>query len=58
MFNLFLFNRTFGNYIFNVADMAVTVGVILLLFNFHKRSANDIVNEPVRQIPNLVENKD
>ena len=58
MFNLFLFNRTFGNYIFNVADMAVTVGVILLLFNFHKRSANDVVTEPVRHLPDLVENKD
>ncbi len=58
MFNLFLFNRTFGNYIFNVADMAVTVGVILLLFNFHKRSANDVVAEPVRHLPDLVENKE
>ena len=58
VFNFFLFNRTFGNYIFNFADMAVTVGVILLLFNFHKRSANDIVNEPLNQLPDLVENKD
>ncbi|MEJ2616997.1 MAG: signal peptidase II, partial [Ignavibacteriaceae bacterium] len=58
VFNFFLFNRTFGNYIFNFADMAVTVGVILLLFNFHKRSANDIVSEPVNQLPDLVENKD
>jgi signal peptidase II len=58
IFNLFLFNRTFGNYIFNVADIAVTVGVILLLFNFHRRSANDIVKEPITQLPDLVENKD
>ena len=58
IFNLFLFNKTFGNYIFNVADMAVTVGVILLLFNFHRRSSDDIVKETVAQMPDFVENKD
>ncbi len=58
IFNLFLFNRTFGNYIFNVADMAVTVGVILLLFNFHRRSADDNLKEQITQLPDFVENKD
>jgi signal peptidase II len=61
IFNLFLFNRTLGNYIFNFADLAVTVGVILLLFNFHKRSADDPITVSSWQSPNnpdFVENKD
>lgn len=68
IFNLFLFNRTFGNYIFNIADMAVTVGVILLLFNFRKSTADNTApistwagqngKEPIRHLPDFVENKD
>jgi signal peptidase II len=68
IFNLFLFNRAFGNYIFNIADMAVTAGVILLLFNFHKKSADDSVpaslwqskedKSQVGQLPEFIENKD
>lgn len=57
IFNFFLFNKSFGNYIFNVADIAVTAGVILLLFNYHKHSADDLVKEPVLE-ECLVENKD
>jgi signal peptidase II len=61
IFNLFLFNRTLGNYIFNFADLAVTVGVILLLFNFHRRTAEDRI--PVsgwsnQDRPDFIENKD
>ena len=33
IFNLLLFNKTFGNYVFNIADVAVTTGVIMLLFS-------------------------
>jgi len=36
-FNFFLFNRLFGNYVFNVADMAVTFGVIMFLFTLEKK---------------------
>jgi signal peptidase II len=38
IFNLFIFNKTIGNYIFNIADVAVTTGVILLLFALNKQS--------------------
>lgn len=41
MFSLYFFHKSFGNYIFNVADIAVTAGVIMLLFNFHKREAKN-----------------
>ena len=37
IFNLFIFNRTFGNYVFNFADVSVTAGVILLLFILNKQ---------------------
>lgn len=37
MFNLFIFNHTFGNYVFNFADVSVTAGVILLLFALNKQ---------------------
>lgn len=40
-FNFFLFNRLFGNYVFNVADMAVTFGVIMFLFSLDKKKAVD-----------------
>jgi len=36
-FNFFIFNRMFGNYVFNVADMAVTFGVIMFLFSLDKK---------------------
>jgi len=39
MFNLFIFNKTFGNYVFNVADISVTAGVILLLYVFNKQKS-------------------
>ena len=37
IFNFFIFNRTFGNYVFNFADVSVTAGVILLLFILNKQ---------------------
>ncbi len=50
MFNLFIFNRTFGNYVFNFADVSVTAGVILLLYVFNKQKA------AVKNIDTNVEN--
>lgn len=36
-FDMILINRTIGNYIFNVADIAVTVGILLLLIVYKKK---------------------
>jgi signal peptidase II len=50
--NLLLFDRTLGNYIFNIADIAVTAGVIMLMFAYGKK-------EPVIQMEDcLAEVKD
>jgi signal peptidase II len=35
--NLMLFDRTIGNYVFNIADIAVTAGVIMLLFVYNRK---------------------
>lgn len=39
IFNLILFNKTMGNYVFNFADLAVTAGVIMLLFVYNKKES-------------------
>ena len=39
IFNLLLFDKTIGNYVFNFADVAVTAGVIMLLFVYKKEEA-------------------
>jgi signal peptidase II len=36
MFNLLIFNKTIGNYVLNIADIAVSLGVILLLFSLSR----------------------
>lgn len=36
-FRFYFFNKTMGNYIFNVADIAVTIGVLTLIFAYHGR---------------------
>jgi len=36
-FDIFIFNRIFGSYVFNVADMAVTFGVIMFLFSLDRK---------------------
>ena len=62
MLNLMLFDRTIGNYVFNIADVAVTVGVIMLLFVYNKKKK--IHEEPVEELISdtpvleLAENKD
>jgi signal peptidase II len=43
--NIILFNKSFGNYVFNVADVALTTGVIMLMFVYGKKeSAVDMEN--------------
>ena len=36
IFNLYIFHRMLGSYIFNFADFSVTVGVILLFYAYNK----------------------
>ncbi len=56
-FDLFIFNRIFGSYVFNVADIAVTVGVVLFMFALN--SQNIIEKEENSATENLlVENKE
>ena len=46
LFNIYLFNNTLGNYIFNVADLAVTAGMITLMFALKKQSKEKETIEP------------
>jgi lipoprotein signal peptidase len=60
--NLMLFNRTIGNYVFNIADLALTIGVIILLFVYNRKKG--INEEPSKELIaetpalELTENKD
>jgi signal peptidase II len=59
IFNLLLFDRTIGNYVFNIADIAVTTGVAILLFVYNKKEAKEPVIEDSPAIDNyLADNKD
>ncbi len=63
LFGFYIFNRTLGNYIFNLADVAVTAGVVLLLIAFRKERNGVLQKEAaaaaaVTYEPFLVENKD
>ena len=40
IFNLLLFDKIFGNYVFNIADVAVTAGMIMLLFAYGKKESS------------------
>jgi signal peptidase II len=52
IFNLLLFDKTIGNYVFNIADVALTAGIILLMFAYGKK-------ESVKGLENIIlENKD
>lgn len=56
-FDLFMFNRIFGSYVFNFADIAVTVGVVLFLFALNNQNMNE--KEESAAVGNLLtENKD
>ena len=37
--NLLILDRIFGNYVFNIADVAVTTGVIMLMFAYGKKES-------------------
>jgi signal peptidase II len=52
IFNLLLFDKTLGNYVFNFADVAVTTGVVMLLFLYGKKES------PVVLENLLLDNKD
>jgi signal peptidase II len=48
LINIYLFSNTFGNYIFNVADLSVTAGMICLFFAIRKQSKiQRLNNHPV-----------
>lgn len=57
-FNLFIFDRVFGNYVFNFADVAVTTGVILLLLSMSWQREADTKEQPELLETVLAENKD
>ncbi len=57
-FNLFIFDRVFGNYVFNFADMAVTTGVILLLLSLGWQREADTKEQPELLETVLAENKE
>ena len=39
IFNLLLFDKIFGSYVFNIADAALTAGVIMLMFAYRKKES-------------------
>jgi signal peptidase II len=41
IFNLYMFHHMLGNYIFNFADLSVTIGVILLFYAINKERVKD-----------------
>jgi signal peptidase II len=51
-FDLFIFNRIFGNYVFNVADMAVTFGVVIFLLSLDGKKA--VENEESVEVENYL----
>ena len=56
-FNFFIFDRLFGSYVFNFADLSVTSGVILLLFALNwQRNIENEINPAVENY--LAENKE
>lgn len=42
LFDFYIFNKILGNYIFNIADLAVTTGVILLLISYGRERKKEI----------------
>jgi signal peptidase II len=45
LFDIHFFNNILGNYIFNFADLAVTTGVVLLLFSYSREKKVDVKPE-------------
>ncbi|GAB4287474.1 MAG: hypothetical protein Kow0098_04060 [Ignavibacteriaceae bacterium] len=56
-FNIHLFNKTLGSYVFNFADLAVSIGVFFLILSLNRKKKE---NQPVSaEIENLLaENRD
>jgi signal peptidase II len=40
-FSIYIFNKTIGNYVFNIADVAITAGVLLLVFSYNNLSEEE-----------------
>jgi len=47
LFSFFLMNKTFNIYVFNIADIAITVGVLALLYAITKKRKEIRTPEPV-----------
>ena len=45
LFGFFFMNRTFGVYVFNIADVAITLGVGIMLFALAKKHKKHVQNE-------------
>lgn len=56
LFDFYIFNKTLGNYVFNIADIAVSVGVIWLMFAAKKSAVIEPGTEFNKKL--AVENKD
>ena len=46
LFNIYLFNNTMGSYIFNTADLSVTIGMVFLLFAIRKQHKEQEAGSP------------
>ncbi len=57
IFSLYIFHRTLGSYIFNFADLSVTIGVILLFYAYNKERVSNKSLDPSLE-KYLVENKE
>jgi lipoprotein signal peptidase len=55
---MMLFDRTIGNYVFNIADIAVTIGVIMLLFVYNRKKGLEEETISDNSVLELSENKD
>ena len=53
LFSFFMLNKTFSIYVFNVADIAISLGVCVLLYSIMKKRRDSIKNEMVEVENNL-----
>ena len=57
IFNLYIFHKMLGSYIFNFADFSVTIGVILLFYSYNKeRNRNENLDPSLEKY--LADNKE
>jgi len=50
LFKLFIFNNMLGNYVFNIADLSITAGVVVLIYLILKSSKESKKEVPVPQV--------